>query len=599
MFLTLFVPLLSTAQTNRPIVSDDYLHLVKTGDSTRRVFTLPLSSANRNVMPIKGDINWLPTLHRLSVVNNRLLISSRKKELNISGRFRSQVSTSWANKLPALQHSYAQGMNNQYMGPETGTLFSYGPAMTSLEFDGSVYPYDKGGKLVPAGTGNGQPAKVYDNNILRRGWTFNNDLFLKMAYIPLRGRAWILEMNADQQHDKSIIRQNNNNRQQTAIKLNHIIKEVEITGNYDLTAEQYDYSNRNGFINRVYQYSLLTPVSFQNAQNTSHSYSPNADNPLTLLGEKGNGYKKRQHHANLKIETAGYHQKLRFGVVPSWQSLQTSHTEIYPNSIATRREQHDRTFLVKGNAAYTLPKVSNITSNVRMEYNYSGIHTDIAYQQTTAYRYNRQTHEPILQYNASMELRHIPGNVNMQVGNKVYISNTADSRSFWLPNMAVSLYLYPGIGNRRSDIYIRSGLSHFNSELPINQSRAALNLLHYTTGNLPAFQFNREIQSYQQLRPVNNREWANTLSVDILDFRFHAYHYIRQTFHDVLPIISGNEILLRNIADHKVQGLELSLSYNTTNWHSQAISSMRSRSPPTATVSPGSMKDITIHRWQV
>src|SRR5829696_7086581 len=37
----------------------------------------------------------------------------------------------------------------------TNELFSYGPAINSLEFDGSNYAYDANGKLVAARSGNG------------------------------------------------------------------------------------------------------------------------------------------------------------------------------------------------------------------------------------------------------------------------------------------------------------------------------------------------------------------------------------------------------------------------------------------------------------
>ncbi len=71
------------------------------------------------------------------------------------------------NKLPPRQNKYAQGSPSQgewtYRGPETGESLSWGPAIDSLEFDGDeTYPYDKNGKLVPLGAGNGVQANGYD-----------------------------------------------------------------------------------------------------------------------------------------------------------------------------------------------------------------------------------------------------------------------------------------------------------------------------------------------------------------------------------------------------------------------------------------------------
>lgn len=67
------------------------------------------------------------------------------------------------NKLPERQSTFSQGRPGVYRGPETAEGFSWGPAIADLEYDGDTdYPYDQNGRLVPAGTGNGQPAQAYD-----------------------------------------------------------------------------------------------------------------------------------------------------------------------------------------------------------------------------------------------------------------------------------------------------------------------------------------------------------------------------------------------------------------------------------------------------
>jgi TonB-linked SusC/RagA family outer membrane protein len=70
------------------------------------------------------------------------------------------------NKLPERQSEYAQGQYRngsvQWRGPETGEGFSWGPAVSALEFDGSAYDYDMNGRLVSRGGGNGNAAKAYD-----------------------------------------------------------------------------------------------------------------------------------------------------------------------------------------------------------------------------------------------------------------------------------------------------------------------------------------------------------------------------------------------------------------------------------------------------
>lgn len=94
--------------------------------------------------------------------------------------YSSQVAFDQITTTPALQTIYAQGVGGVYKDPSTGTHRSWGPRISQLEYasDGTHenapeekgafdeagnYLFDKNGFLVPKGTGNGTPAKVYDN----------------------------------------------------------------------------------------------------------------------------------------------------------------------------------------------------------------------------------------------------------------------------------------------------------------------------------------------------------------------------------------------------------------------------------------------------
>jgi TonB-linked SusC/RagA family outer membrane protein len=126
-------------------------------------------------------------LYGIRAANGAVIITTKRGK---SGRARITLSGSVAfdqvNKLPDLQSTYAQGrpgfqnpngsisfaqnsagtrvpIGPFYRGPETFEGFSWGPAISDLEFDGATdYPYDQGGRLVPKGQGNGTPARAYD-----------------------------------------------------------------------------------------------------------------------------------------------------------------------------------------------------------------------------------------------------------------------------------------------------------------------------------------------------------------------------------------------------------------------------------------------------
>lgn len=567
--LLLFIPILSSAQTRQSVVSADYIRLASQVDTTpRKLFTLPAGSANRNAMQVIGNIDKPSQIRNISIRDNRMLLSTNTRELAISGSFRTHTVVSWASRLPALQHEYAQGQDNQYMGPETGSLFSYGPAMTSLEFDGSNYTYDKHGKLVPVGTGNGQAAQAYNNSILRNGLSLDNSIRIKASYVTLQGDPWIMELSTGQQYDKSIIKQNNNTRRQNSISLSRRFNHTSITAQYDHNASHFDHSNRNGLLNRVYQYSMLTPVSFDNAQNIGYSYSKDADNPLTLLQTADNGYQHTQQHASIKIENVA--KKLQYSLIPTIQYGRTRHTEIYapgtvgfPTGNITQRRQQDFSFLTKGSMTYQLPDYIGsdyIPSFINLDYNYADIRSDIQYLHTSAYKYARRTHEPALSYTASYSLGHLKS-LEVQLGNKLYLSNTADRQSYLLPEIGISGTVTADIGLNTATISYHTKLNRFNSERALHQSMASLNLLRYTSTSLSAWLPVTEVSSFDQLRPVEHLEWSNNLRIEYYNFWLTANHYIRHTTHDVMPVITGNTIELKNMASHVTKGLEISLTH--------------------------------------
>lgn len=109
------------------------------------------------------------TLYGLRAANGVVLISTKKGK---SGAPRVTISSTTkfneVSQLPALQREYAQGrpLNGElvYRGPETEESFSWGPKISTLEFDGDTsYLFDKNGRLVPRGQGNGMPAVGYDH----------------------------------------------------------------------------------------------------------------------------------------------------------------------------------------------------------------------------------------------------------------------------------------------------------------------------------------------------------------------------------------------------------------------------------------------------
>ncbi|MDP2069549.1 MAG: SusC/RagA family TonB-linked outer membrane protein [Lutibacter sp.] len=116
-------------------------------------------------------------LYGVRAANGAVIITTKSGK-NLTARkieFNSSVGFSQVSQLPAMQKKYAQGNNGVWAG---GSAFSYGPKISSLEYDGDeTYKWDPNGRLVATGAGNGTPAKYYDPyEFFQTGATTNNGL---------------------------------------------------------------------------------------------------------------------------------------------------------------------------------------------------------------------------------------------------------------------------------------------------------------------------------------------------------------------------------------------------------------------------------------
>ena len=118
-------------------------------------------------------------LYGIRAANGAIIITTKSGK---QGKPRVTLSAAYTfdevNKLPERQSLYAQGQPVDgaltWRGPHTFEGFSWGPAFADLEFDGSDYPFDQNGRLVPRGQGNGTPARAYDPyDFFRTGNTYD------------------------------------------------------------------------------------------------------------------------------------------------------------------------------------------------------------------------------------------------------------------------------------------------------------------------------------------------------------------------------------------------------------------------------------------
>jgi TonB-linked SusC/RagA family outer membrane protein len=177
----------SISRSNQPLFIVDGMPIDNSGginaidgvDNSNRAIDLnPNDIASLTVL--KGPA--ATALYGIRAANGAIIVTTKRGGKGMKVEFSGAYTANQVNKLPEMQTSYAQGrpVNGvpTWRGPDTGEGFSWGPAIADLEFDGSEYDFDKNGRLVPKGTGNGQSAIGYDNydNFFVTGSTYDANI---------------------------------------------------------------------------------------------------------------------------------------------------------------------------------------------------------------------------------------------------------------------------------------------------------------------------------------------------------------------------------------------------------------------------------------
>ena len=104
-------------------------------------------------------------LYGVRAANGAIIITTKSGKGLASKKieFHTSVGVDEVSQLPGRQNRYAQGGAGFQGSWQGGNAASWGPEISSLEYDGdTTYKWDPNGRLVPKGTGNGNPAVAYD-----------------------------------------------------------------------------------------------------------------------------------------------------------------------------------------------------------------------------------------------------------------------------------------------------------------------------------------------------------------------------------------------------------------------------------------------------
>jgi hypothetical protein len=594
LLLILLLPFVTGAQEVKPGLSRAYLDLIRKDSLSKTIIRADTTNSMRNSFyDNKTTYDGRSPVAKIKFNHNTLAIKpAKRKTLFIGTTFTSSIEMRTANKRPALQNEYVQGRSQSgqlvWRGPETNEQFSYGPAIRTLEFDHSNYPYDVNGKLVSAGTGSGQQAIAYNNDILRTGSLLLQSLHIQAKYRINEVPRAIMVLKIGDKQENLLLKNNRNNNRNLSASIELPLRPAVIKIGYTSLRDRYTHSNRNGFLNRIYQQSLLTPVSFENAQGTKigtaqRSHSAYADNPYFLLDTDENSFRLSHQTGSLSIEKKIGRVKVK--VQQSIEDVQQNSNETYqpgtayfPTGIAVKREKNDRNYLLKANLGTDISYGGgDLRSTMDIAYLYGNNRSGIRYTPGKDYRYQRSYHDIMVNYFTNLVKRNVEA--GLFLSNKMYASNSSNKKDFFLPGITGFGKFYDPFNLENVRVKVLTAFSNFNSELPIDRSFSVNNLLQYSVAQSMHYFPLTEVETFNNLSPIRHTEWNARVEIDY-DYKiyFEADYFIRNTRNDVFAIYRSGNLQLENLADHRNQGFEISLNINSRLWNARKVTTYSSLS---------------------
>ncbi|RXK86041.1 SusC/RagA family TonB-linked outer membrane protein [Filimonas effusa] len=574
--LFMIIPSLANAQRQEavePIISQDYQYMVR---QERKPLNKLDSFIARHRIPLKllNRVYGYQQASKLRISDTGTVeaIYTPIMQIVFKGSFRTLTELRTHNRLPALQSNFVQGRNvngaTAWRGPETNEAFSYGPAASSLEFDGSAYPFDNNGRLTEKGQGNGKPAFIYDNGIFRPAVHFTQEAAINAYASKNYYKDLYFNLSLKRTTENTFIRDNKNWGTTLLNNIGFPLGPIAIKTSYTYSGNNFSNSNRTGFLNRVYQNSLLTPVSFSNEQGNrlsptqQRSFSNSADNALFLLNND-NAARWRQHAGSVSLAyTQG---NLELKNMLSILSTRQQDKEVFqpgasawPNGMSSDRNATSLNYTSRSELLLKWLDLYKFNSSVSARHLFTHEQTRINYQpDDLSYRYTRDANDILLSASAFYN----PGalDLGLSFGNGFYTSNTAAVNAAFLPFFNLKF------GARRImtdlDMTLTGGFRRFNSEPALNQSMSAANLLLLQSSQVAGYRPVKEALRYDGLAPIEHGEWTSNIEFTY-NYRYNllANFYVRNTRGDVYPFHSGNNLLLDNIAGIRKKGMELTLT---------------------------------------
>jgi hypothetical protein len=503
--------------------------------------------------------------------------SQPRKYLVFNGSFSTSLDVKNRNRIPKTQNKFVQGRSENgsliWKGPDTGEMFSFGPDISTLGFNGQSYEYDFNGQLVGLSDGI-SPATVYNNNIFKTTSGYSNQLNVNAIIKSDGNEDARLSVNIGQRKDQMYFEDQFDLANSFKAKFSTKILNFNINAGFNYEVNKATNTNRIGLFNRAYQNSLLTPISFSNQQSAylnngfQRRYSPYADNPEFLFKQKDK-YNYYDQIRQLNFDVNKSWNRFKLNISQAYDNQDMMHRDVYQIStygfedgLYNIRNQKNEFYNSNILASYEL-RDSDLKNKFSLNHILNNRKVNVNHSLEKNYFYQRTSQDYIFNYNLDFENYNSDIEFGVNLGNSFYTSNTSLKNNFWLPK-ANGYFTFTDIFNwNNTDFQLVGAYTQLSAEPEIAKSYSSYATTQISAQNSQLYFPLKEVETFNNLTNINIKEWKTGFKF-IVNYKMNltAEYFNRRISDDVFPVFEGQNLVLKNLADHTYKGYEVNFNYD-------------------------------------
>lgn len=496
------------------------------------------------------------------------------------------------------QNTFAQGRpsgnENRWFGPETDEIFSYGPRISNLEFDGSNYPFDPNGRLVTAGSGNGNPANSYKNNLF-------NTAFKNLTRLDLSVSSKKIAINGSYQHKNQedifgIGRFRNNSLHFNFNTQGNYQRKTHWYGSFRYQNEENNNPDINGLYSNAIFLNGITPPTFNNRignrfeDGSLRSFAPAVyNNPYGLLESNENETSftllssSIRQNSNLSdgeklVSLLGFQlQKDRI------QFALPLRTNGFEDGIQNQRNFIERNVFFNNSYLLDIDLGNDHELGILANASYTFEELDYAQRQREQFEVfpfenpsetsfqKRLIQNHSLRAKQQLEYKLNTGfNLKITAANQLFITAVQED-ALWLPSVEFYTELDEVLGypDWIRNFTVASGFSNAISGTPLFYSNYSHNSLLLNTDETQQYLATNDLFLSSESLPERSRsfeiETSFELANGLIDVGFSYFNTVNKE--TIFPVLSQSEFSLENVASIRNRGVEASVGIHVgNNW---------------------------------